>query len=385
MSSIELPETYSAVFRRQNERILEIEEAVITLSPDREEEISQELDLELITARAKTVLINAYSEGLRKVVGGGLLSDEERLFVDFGFFDPDLVSERKEIIPLIAGELKRNPTTNTGVQLFYLSDWFRKIYNNEFRTTFFMLQDAATRKELREKEFDKDSAIYEELEILKEIRKSCARRGNVPGSIPVLTSQWIDHAVEECLNTRKSIIQKIQYFENLCPRIFFGKGKKERIQLLVIIFPGSGYGTSASYQNEGRIFMPLLNPPGGISADISQSEKSIINSIASLCWSIRTPFTGWQDNPEALPGKYYQWRLQNTDGKGMTSRHFIDDLLLYLTKEAGGTQALDKKLRQIFWEELPYSRRKREELAQRARVFADLNKKLNNYYEKKGL
>ena len=52
--------------------------------------------------------------------------------------------------------------------------------------------------------------------------------------------------------------------------------------------------------------------------------------------------------------------------------YFISDYVLWMTKEANGTQVMDKKLRAIFWRYVPFAQEKKEDLKKRSMVYAEL-------------
>ena len=77
---------------------------------------------------------------------------------------------------------------------------------------------------------------------------------------------------------------------------------------------------------------------------------------------------------EGLTGWYYQW-FSEEKLKGDVKDQFIADYILWLTKEAEGTQKLEKPVREIFWRYMPFPQDVKDKLKLRGFVYADLCKK----------
>jgi hypothetical protein len=87
---------------------------------------------------------------------------------------------------------------------------------------------------------------------------------------------------------------------------------------------------------------------------------------------------------EGLTGNYYQW-FSARKLKGDVKEFFIQDYILWMTKEAEATQKLDKELRGIFWRYMPFSKAVKEKLKTRSYVYQelyqrDINRTLSDGY-----
>jgi hypothetical protein len=74
---------------------------------------------------------------------------------------------------------------------------------------------------------------------------------------------------------------------------------------------------------------------------------------------------------EGVTGNYYQW-FQKMKLKGDLKETFIQDYIIWITKESEGTQRLDKELRGVFWRHIPFSQAIKEKLRNRSYVYQDL-------------
>ena len=80
---------------------------------------------------------------------------------------------------------------------------------------------------------------------------------------------------------------------------------------------------------------------------------------------------------EGLTGNYYQWYLSQKL-KGDIKGYFIDDYILWMTKEADGIQKLDKNVRGIFWRHMPFAQEVKDKLRNRSYVYQELCQRDSN-------
>jgi hypothetical protein len=74
---------------------------------------------------------------------------------------------------------------------------------------------------------------------------------------------------------------------------------------------------------------------------------------------------------EGLTGNYYQW-FAAKKFKGDLKEFFINDYILWMTKESEGTQKLDKEVRAIFWRYMPFPQEIKEKLKTRSFAYQEL-------------
>ena len=80
---------------------------------------------------------------------------------------------------------------------------------------------------------------------------------------------------------------------------------------------------------------------------------------------------------EGLTGQYYQF-IDRQKLKGELKSFFIEDYILWMTKESTGVQRLDKEVRGIFWRNMPFPDALKQDLRKRSLVYDELCIKDNN-------
>jgi hypothetical protein len=74
---------------------------------------------------------------------------------------------------------------------------------------------------------------------------------------------------------------------------------------------------------------------------------------------------------EGLTGNYYQW-FTAQKLKGDVKEYFIQDYILWMTKESEGIQKLEKEIRGVFWRFMPFSQTIKDKLKTRSYVYQEL-------------
>jgi hypothetical protein len=77
---------------------------------------------------------------------------------------------------------------------------------------------------------------------------------------------------------------------------------------------------------------------------------------------------------EGLTGHYYQW-FNAKKMRGDVRLRFLEDYVLWITKEVDGVQKIDKDVRGIFWRHLPFPQPIKDSLRNRGFVYNELYKK----------
>ncbi|MBR0477067.1 MAG: hypothetical protein IJJ66_09650, partial [Treponema sp.] len=88
-------------------------------------------------------------------------------------------------------------------------------------------------------------------------------------------------------------------------------------------------------------------------------------------WQVAKEKASFDWMSEGLTGQYYQY-IDNKKLKGDLKSFFIEDYILWMTKEANGTQKLEKEVRAIFWRFLPFPQERKDELKKRSMVYQEL-------------
>ena len=79
------------------------------------------------------------------------------------------------------------------------------------------------------------------------------------------------------------------------------------------------------------------------------------------------------------------WRPLTQKLKGDVKEYFINDYILWMTKESEGVQRLEKDVRGVFWRHMPFSQEIKENLRTRSLVYQelyqrDLNRAMSDGY-----
>ena len=77
-------------------------------------------------------------------------------------------------------------------------------------------------------------------------------------------------------------------------------------------------------------------------------------AVGDLRWQVAKEKASFDWMSDGLTGRYYQY-LEENKMKGDIKQFFIDDYILWITKEANGTQKLPKEVRDIFWRYMPFT------------------------------
>ena len=111
---------------------------------------------------------------------------------------------------------------------------------------------------------------------------------------------------------------------------------------------------------------------------------ALLTAVADLRWQVAKEKASYYWMEEGLTGQYYQW-LITQKLKGDVKDYFIEDYVLWMTKESEGVQRLDKEVRGIFWRHMPFSQEIKEKLKIRSLVYQelyqrDLNRAMSDGY-----
>ena len=108
-----------------------------------------------------------------------------------------------------------------------------------------------------------------------------------------------------------------------------------------------------------------------------KQSREVLTAIADLRWQVAKEKASYYWMEEGLTGQYYQY-IDRQKLKGDLKAFFIEDYVLWMTKEANGVQRLDKEVRGIFWRNMPFPKELKEELRKRSLVYDELCIKDNN-------
>lgn len=217
--------------------------------------------------------------------------------------------------------------------------------------------------------------IVEEANTVRQMAKLCVgRQGN---HFPLLMKQYIRTALFD-IGTRENVLNVLADAEHLDPEVFFRTFKMQtnRIVPNVILVPCYGdqgvcwepFERFNRASSRGRLAIPMYP---------KDLRTAIIAALGDLRWQIAKEKAQHYWMEEGLTGWYYQW-FSERKMRGDVKDAFIQDYVLWITKESEGTQKLDKEVRGIFWRFVPFPQDVKDKLKNRGFVYSELYKKDQN-------
>jgi hypothetical protein len=212
-------------------------------------------------------------------------------------------------------------------------------------------------------------AIDKEFGTIRQMAKmTIGRQGN---QFPILIKDYF-HCMPQDVAYRENIITQLAWIESIDPEAFFRayKNKMNRIVPYVILIPSYGdtgfcwepFDRFNRATSRGRIAIPLYPKSLPI---------ALLAAVGDLRWQNAKEKASFYWMEEGLTGNYYQW-FAAKKFKGDLKEFFINDYILWMTKESEGTQKLDKEVRGIFWRYIPFAQPIKEKLKDRSYTYQEL-------------
>jgi hypothetical protein len=225
-------------------------------------------------------------------------------------------------------------------------------------------------------------AVDTEFDTIRQMAKlTIGRQGN---HFPVLNSEYF-HSGPNDVGFRENVISQMTLIESIDPEAFCRsyKNRLNRIVPYVVLIPTYG-DTGICWEpfdrfnratSRGRIVIPMY--PKNL-------YMAILSAVADLRWQVAKEKASYYWMEEGLTGNYYQW-FSARKLKGDVKEYFIQDYVVWMTKEAEAIQKLDKEVRGIFWRHMPFSRAVKDKLKVRSYVYQelyqrDINRSLSDGY-----
>jgi len=212
-------------------------------------------------------------------------------------------------------------------------------------------------------------AIDNEFNTIRQMAKmTCGRQGN---HFPVLTGEYF-HCGPNDVGIRENIIAMLAQIESIDSEVYCRvyKNRLNRIVPFVLLLPSYGdtgfcwepFDRHNRATSRGRIVIPMY--PKNL-------YLAVLYAVADLRWQVAKEKASFYWMEEGLTGHYYQW-FQSQKLKGDIKEYFINDYILWMTKEAEGIQKLEKDVRGTFWRYMPFTREVKEKLKTRSYVYQEL-------------
>ncbi|MDR3166521.1 MAG: hypothetical protein LBT93_01150 [Treponema sp.] len=225
-------------------------------------------------------------------------------------------------------------------------------------------------------------ALDTEFNTVRQMTKmTIGRQGN---HYPVLTSEYF-HCIPNDIGFRENIILLLAKIESIDPEAFcrIYRNRLNRIVPYVILLPNYGdngicwepFDRHNRATSRGRIAIPMY--PKNLTL-------AVLSAVADLRWQVAKEKASYYWMEEGLTGNYYQW-FSSRKLKGDLKEAFIQDYIIWMTKESEGIQKLDKEVRGIFWRHMPFAQPVKEKLKGRSYIYQelyqrDLNRAMSDGY-----
>lgn len=199
-------------------------------------------------------------------------------------------------------------------------------------------------------------------------KMTVGRQGN---QFPVFTREFF-HCFDKSTGFRENVLRELSWIESIDPNCFcrIHKNVPHRIVPYVLLVPTYGdmgfcwepFDRFNRVTSRGRIIIPMY--PRDL-------KTACLEAVADLRWQVAKEKASYYWMEEGLTGQYYQW-FDSQKLKGDLKQYFIEDYVLWMTKEAEGVQRLSKEVRAIFWRFLPFPQDRKDELKKRSVVYQEL-------------
>lgn len=214
-----------------------------------------------------------------------------------------------------------------------------------------------------------------EFDTVRQMAKmTVGRQGN---QFPLFTREFY-HCTENGTGSRENVLEVLRWVESIDPGCFhrMHKSVPNRIVPYTLLVPTYGdrgfcwqpFDRYNLVTSRGRIVIPMY--PRDL-------RIAVLTAIADLRWQVAKEKASYYWMEEGLTGQYYQY-IDRQKLKGDLKQFFIEDYILWMTKESIGVQRLDKEVRGIFWRNMPFPNELKQELRKRSLVYDDLCIKDNN-------
>ncbi|WP_308692945.1 hypothetical protein [uncultured Treponema sp.] len=242
------------------------------------------------------------------------------------------------------------------------------------------LEDFKEAKQTEQSLNDKSTDFVEEVNVGKEeilgemstirqmAKMTCGRQGN---QYPIFTREFF-HCTEKGTGFRENVIRELSWIESIDPQCFcrIHKNIPHRIVPYVLLVP--------TYGDVGFCWEPFdrynrLSSRGRIAIPMYPRDLKIacLTAVADLRWQVAKEKASFDWMSDGLTGHYYQY-IEEHKMKGDIKQFFIEDYILWMTKESMGTQKLEKEVRGIFWRYIPFPQETKEDLKKRSLVYQEL-------------
>jgi len=276
------------------------------------------------------------------------LSWEKRLFMRYGMLDETLMADRMDVWEQLY--LDKSKPGDTGI--YFIDEWIEEIArgNIKFSTIDELALDG---KKPNPNAYGEEALRYELINIPQMQRMCVGPRAN---SISILVQEYCTPNRDNPVINRRWLQDAMTYCRKCDTKIFQRRYKGEEIivQPYFIITPG--YGQKAGCWepwspghkgNSGPRICICAFPP-------RNSMKALIYGLADYRWEYAKADAMHYWLTEGLTGRWLALFSKKEQRKDL-KQFFIHNYFLWVTKEANRIPKLEKRFREFFWHNIPFS------------------------------
>ncbi len=269
----------------------------------------------------------------------------KRLFMRFGLIDPNMLSE--DLFKTVYHETSQ--PGNTGV--YYVDEWLEAIYNKEFKYS--DIDEMALEGAKPDKAPDGSTCVkYEMINVPQMQRMVVGPRANM---CTILSSDYCTPGRDNPVMIRPFVYEALKYLKPYDYTIYQRKYKGEDIEVqpLVLIMPGYGVRSacwepwSPGKKDSGPRFLVCFFPPRA-------SYKCLVEAMSDYRWEYAKAEAMHYWLSEGLTGKFLAMFTSKEQRQDM-KRLFRDHYQHWILNEARRIPKLDRKMREWFFIQVPYS------------------------------
>ena len=225
-------------------------------------------------------------------------------------------------------------------------------------------------------------AMADEFDTARQMLKMCVgRQGN---HFPLVAKEYLHLNLRE-MGTRENVLDALAWLEGIDAQVYCRpyKNMLNRIEPYVVILPCYGdmgvcwepFDRYNRHTSRSRLAVPMF--PKNL-------KLAVAMAVGDMRWQAAKEKASYYWMEEGLTGQYYQW-FTKQKLKGDVKLYFIQDYIIWVTKESDGIQKLDKEVRGIFWRLMPFQQAIKDKLRDRSFVYQelyqrDVNKSLSDGY-----
>jgi len=225
-------------------------------------------------------------------------------------------------------------------------------------------------------------ALNQEFETVRQMLKMCVgRQGN---HFPLVAKEYFHLNLRE-IGTRENVIETLAWIESIDSQAYCRPytSTLNGIEPYVVLLPCYGdqgvcwepFDKFNRHSSRSRLAVPMY--PKSL-------RIAVATAVADMRWQAAKEKASYYWMEEGLTGQYYQW-FTKQKLRGDVKEYFIQDYIIWLTKESEGIQKLDKKVRGIFWRLMPFQQPIKDKLRDRSFIYQelyqrDVNKSLSDGY-----